>query len=43
MKAQTSDESQPFENYENSIVFFDVMLLSKEENNIDLFFTRGRH
>ena len=43
VKAQTSDEFQPLENYENSVVFFDDMLLSKQESNIDLFFTRGRH
>ena len=43
IKAQTSDAIQPFENYDNSIVVFDDMLLSKEENNIDLFSTRGRH
>ena len=43
IKAQTSDEIQLIENYENSIVVFDDMLLSTQENNIDLFFTRGRH
>ena len=43
IKAQTSDEIQPLEYYENSTVVFDDMLLSKQENNIDLFFTRGRH
>ena len=43
IKAQTSDEIQPLENYENSTVVFDDMLLSKQESNIDLFFTRGRH
>ena len=42
-KAQTSDEIQPLEHYENSPVVFDDMLLSKQESNIDLFFTRGRH
>ena len=42
-KAQTSDEIQPFEFYENSTVVFDDMLLSKRESNIDLFYTRGRH
>ena len=25
------------------LLFFDDMLLSKQESNIDLFFTRGRH
>ena len=44
IKAQTIDEIQPIENYENSIVAFDDMLLSKQESNVDLFFfTRGRH
>ena len=43
IKTQTSDEIQPLENYENSTVVFDYMLLSKQESNIDLFFTRGRH
>ena len=43
IKAQTSVEVQPLENYENSIVVFDDMLLSTQENNIDLFFNRGRH
>ena len=43
IKAQTSDEIQPLEHYENSTVVFDDMLLSKQESTIDLFFTRGRH
>ena len=43
IKAQTSDEIEPLENYENSTVVFGVMLLSKEESIIDLSFTRGRH
>ena len=43
IRAQTSDEIQPLENYESSTVVFDDMLLSKQESNIDLFFTRGRH
>ena len=43
IKAQTSDEIQPLKSYENSIVVIDDMLLSKQESNIDLFFTRGRH
>ena len=43
IKAQASDEIQPLEKYENSTVVFDDMLLSKQKNNIDLFFTRGRH
>ena len=43
IKAQTSDEIQTIEKYENSIVVFDNMLPSKQESKIDLFFTRGRH
>ena len=43
IEAQTSDEIQPLEYYENSTVVFDDMLLSKQESNIDLSFTRGRH
>ena len=43
IKAQTSDEIQALESYENSVVVFDNMLLSKQESSIDLFFTRGRH
>ena len=43
IKAQTSDEIQPLEHYKNSTAVFDDMLLSKQESNIDLFFTRGRH
>ena len=43
IKAQTSDEIHPLEHYENSTVVFDDMLLSKQEDNINLFFTRGRH
>ena len=42
IKTQTTDEIQPLEKYENSSVVFDDMLLSKQESNIDLFFTRGR-
>ena len=42
IKAQTSNEIQPLESYENSIVVIDDMLLSKQESNIDLFLTRGR-
>ena len=41
IKAQTSDEIQPSESYENNIVVFNDLLLSKQESNIDLFFTRG--
>ena len=43
IKAQTSDEIQPLKNYENSTVVFGDMLLSRQENNFDQFFTRGRH
>ena len=43
IKAQTSIEIEPLENYENSIVVFDERLLSKQKSNINLFFTRGRH
>ena len=43
IKAQSSDEIQPLNEYENSVVVFDDMLQSKQESNIDLFFTRGRH
>ena len=43
IKAQTSDEIQPLNEYENNTLAFDDMLPSKQESNIDLFFTRGRH
>ena len=43
LKAQTSDEIEPLQNHENSTVVFDDMLLSKQESNINLFITRGRH
>ena len=43
IKAQSSDEIEPLENYENSAVVFDDLLLSKQGSNIDLFFTRSRH
>ena len=42
-EAQILGEIEPLENYENSAVVFDDMLLSKQESNIDLFYTRGRH
>ena len=42
MKIQTSEKIQPLGYYEN-IVVSDDMLLSKQESNIDLFLTRGRH
>ena len=43
IKSHTSDEIQPIEIYVNNIVVFNDMLLSKQESNMDLFFTRGRH
>ena len=43
IKAQKSDEVQPLNEHENSSAVFDDMLLSKQESNINLFFTRGRH
>ena len=43
IKAKTSDEIQPLNEYENSTVVFDDMLPSKRESNNILFFTRGRH
>ena len=43
IRAQTSDEMEPLEIYENKTVVYDDMLLSKQESNIYLFFTRGRH
>ena len=36
-KAQTSDGIQPFGKIGNNLVVFDVMLLSKQESNADLF------
>ena len=41
IEARTSDEIQPLENYENSTVVFDDMLLSKQESNNGLFFNIG--
>ena len=43
VEAETSDELQPSERYENSIVVFDDMLLKTQASIIDLFLTRGRH
>ena len=43
IKAQITDEIEQLENYENNTVVFDKMMLSKQESNIDLFFTPGRH
>ena len=43
MKAQTSDETQPFKNNENSAVVIDDMLPPKEASHFHLFFTRGLH
>ena len=42
-KGQVSDEIQLLESYENNIVVFEIVLLSKQESNINLFFTRGPH
>ena len=39
----TIDAIQPLDEYENSTAVFDNMLLSKQESNIGLFFTRRRH
>ena len=38
IRAQTSDDNQPLNEYKNSFVVFDDMLLSEHESNIDLFF-----
>ena len=43
IQARTLDEILPLEVYENSTLVFDDMLLSKQESNIDLFSSRGRH
>ena len=43
IKAQTSVKIQRSEIYENSLDVSDDMLLSKQDNNITPFFTRGRH
>ena len=43
INAQTSDEIRPMEKYENNTVVFDDKLLTEQESNIDLFFTRGGH
>ena len=43
INAQTSNEIQQLEKYENSTVVSDDMFLSKQESNIYLLFTRGRH
>ena len=43
IKAQTSDGVQSLENYKNSTIVSDEMLLSKQESKINLLFTRGRH
>ena len=42
INAQTSDKIKPLEEIENSTVVFDDMLLSEQESNFELFFTRGR-
>ena len=38
-----SSEILPLEDYENKTIVFDDMLGSKEAEDIDVFFTRGRH
>ena len=43
IRAQISDQIEPLENYETSTVVFGDMLLSKQESNFDMFFTRGCH
>ena len=43
VKSRTSDQIQPLQNYENSIVNYDDMLLLKQASNFDLFFTRTRN
>ena len=43
IKTQTSAEIQPLNEHENSVVVFYDIILSKQESNIDLCFTRGRH
>ena len=43
VKFQTSDEVQSLENYENSFVVLDDLLLSKKASDIDLFFERRHH
>ena len=43
IKAETLDEIEQSKNLENSTVVFDDMFLSKQESNIDPFFTRGQH
>ena len=43
IEAQTTDGMQSLNEYENSTVVFDDMLLSKQESDNDLFFNRGRH
>ena len=42
IKTQTTDEIHSLESYENSSVVLDDILLSKQESDFDLFFTRGR-
>ena len=43
IKVETSDEIQTSEIYGNRTVLFDDMLLSEQESNINLFFTRARN
>ena len=42
-KSQAADEIQRCENFKNSIVVLVEKLLSKQANNIDMFFTSRRH
>ena len=43
IEAQTSNQIEPLESYEKDTVVLDDMLLSKQESNLDMLFTRGRH
>ena len=44
IKAQTSDEIQPINEYEvNTVVFDDMLQNRKQESNTGLFFTRRLH
>ena len=42
IKAQSSDKSQPLENFESNTGVFDDILQSKQASKIDLLFTRER-
>ena len=43
IEAQTSEEFQQLESFENRNVDFDDMLVSNQESIMVLFFTRGCH